>query len=570
MRLRLPLLFVALSVALPARADDPDILLIGNSYTAGNDLAGMLAWLSEAGVEHWTDVATTAHAPGGRQLWQHLADADGSNGDTALRDLLVTGGQTWTWVTIQEQSQIPGFPPGQADYDTSIAAAVTLDDLAEAAGAQTVLFMTWGRRLGDSTNPEMYPDFPTMQDRLAEGYLAYAAAAATPARPVTVAPVGEAFRTVWDDLQALGEDPTGDGTLFSDLYTGDGSHASPAGTYLAACVLFASMTGRSPLGVPWGPDALDEATTAALQEVAHRTVVERPFEDIPYAWARDLADYAPPPELPASPFAISGTDVVPLVRVTAAHLLDAADVGVDHAGVDGEGRLLIAEGGELTVEGALRLGPGGRGELVIEGGLLEAATIEGPGEASMTMTGGELATATVGLAWRQDGGRFVPQGPTPTSGAWTLGPEAGLELSITGDGGGLIVDGEAQVQGAVVVDVEPGLLEADGSATLIQATTLTHEGAVEGPAGVSFEVVGQSLVASWEAPPADDDDQAQDDDDSATADDDDGVDDDDSSPQDDDDSDADGSGCGCAAADPGGPGLSWLALLAVASLRGRR
>lgn len=573
----LPAVLLAASLlALPAQADDPEILLIGNSYTGGNNLAAMLASLSAAGVDHWSSVDTTAHSPGGRQLWQHLEDADGSNGDTTLRQLLVTDDAAWDHVTIQEQSQIPGFPPGQADYDASLDAAIGLDDLVEAAGADTVFFMTWGRRLGDSMNPDIYPDYPSMQALLADGYLSYAAATSTPGRPVTVAPVGYGFRTVWEDLEAAGEDPTADGTLFSDLYAGDGSHASPAGTYLAACVIFASITGRSPVGVPWGPDALDEATIELLQEVAHRTVLDHVFEDVPYAWARDLADYVPPTDVAAGAFAISGVDAVPLVRVTQAASFDAVDVGVQHDGeLPGEGRLLVSEGGELTVASELRLGVSGRGELTIEGGVVEVEAIaQGAAWAILTMTGGELRASAISPGWRQDGGRYVPTGPGPTTGPWTLGPAAGVVLTISPGGGGrLTVDGDAVLQGAIQVDIEPVLLEEAGSAVLISASPLTlDDGAlVEAPTGVVVEVDGDDLVASWQGEPGDDDDSApQDDDDSGAQDDDDAKDDDDA--DDDDGSGPDGGGgpgCGCAGAGPAGQGPFALLLLAVATVRRR-
>lgn len=34
------------------------------------------------------------------------------------------------------------------------------------------------------------------------------------------------------------------------MHISDGSHANAAGSYLAACVIYATITGKSPLGAP--------------------------------------------------------------------------------------------------------------------------------------------------------------------------------------------------------------------------------------------------------------------------------------------------------------------------------
>jgi PKD repeat protein len=109
--------------------------------------------------------------------------------------------------------------------------------------------MTWGRRAGDHMNPTLYPNFTVMQDRLEDGYLAYAENLTTRDRPVYVAPVGLAFRRVHDDIAEAGGNPLDQGSLFSSLYSSDGSHPSLRGSYLAACVLHATLTGNSPVGL---------------------------------------------------------------------------------------------------------------------------------------------------------------------------------------------------------------------------------------------------------------------------------------------------------------------------------
>ena len=58
-----------------------------------------------------------------------------------------------------------------------------------------------------------------------------------------------------------------------NLYHSDGSHPSLAGTYLAACVLFATLYDHSPVGGALPVDSdMTEQTARALQQVAWDTV----------------------------------------------------------------------------------------------------------------------------------------------------------------------------------------------------------------------------------------------------------------------------------------------------------
>ena len=144
------------------------LLLLGNSYTFYNDLDRVLA---DALDEGGHAAEATRLAEGGYRFVDHLAQTEVSG--SPWEEALVDPGGAGSYVILQEQSQIPGFPHSSADGRDSLAAGGALDDLAEAQGADTVLLMTWGRRLVDADNPDLYPDFRTMQDALADGYLTY-------------------------------------------------------------------------------------------------------------------------------------------------------------------------------------------------------------------------------------------------------------------------------------------------------------------------------------------------------------------------------------------------------------
>ncbi|MDP2317617.1 MAG: MYXO-CTERM sorting domain-containing protein [Pseudomonadota bacterium] len=247
------------------------MLFLGNSYTLQGPLdEAVEAVFAAAGEE----VSAARLAEPGWRLPQHVEaiETDGSAWSLAFAE-------PQAWVVLQDQSQIPGFPAGQADLVASQEAAVTLDTLAAATGAQTLFLMTWGRRDGDEQNPELYPDYPTMQAALAAGYLDYAARASEDGTPAWVAPAGLAWARVYDDLVAAGLDPLDPTSPFAGLYVADGSHPSERGSYLAACVVYASVTGSSPVGLA-APEAVPDA--AYLQAVAAAVVLDG--EGIAYPW----------------------------------------------------------------------------------------------------------------------------------------------------------------------------------------------------------------------------------------------------------------------------------------------
>jgi MYXO-CTERM domain-containing protein len=256
-----------------------ELLFVGNSYTFVNDLDLVSAEVFAAGAE--PDVATTRLAESGYRWADHVAQSETAG--TAWEAALVDPGEPWTWVVLQEQSQIPGFPQDDPTWLESAASVDILDADAEALGARTLLLCTWGRRLGDPDNPTLYPDFPTMQAALTEGYLAYRDQLSTDDRPVYVAPAGLAFAAVYDAVAATGTRPEDDGTTFSKLYQSDGSHPSPAGTWLVAWVVYASLTGESPIGLPL-PSGIPEADAAWLQDIADEVVIGN-AAGLDYAWS---------------------------------------------------------------------------------------------------------------------------------------------------------------------------------------------------------------------------------------------------------------------------------------------
>jgi hypothetical protein len=116
-------------------------------------------------------------------------------------------------------------------------------DIVRAHGAVPVFFMSWA-----------YADKPEMTAQLAEAYTV-----AGNANNALVIPAGLAF------ARALGKQPE------LSLYVADKRHPTLAGTYLGACVVFAALTGRSPVGNSYLA-GIDAPTAHFLQTVAWETV----------------------------------------------------------------------------------------------------------------------------------------------------------------------------------------------------------------------------------------------------------------------------------------------------------
>jgi hypothetical protein len=214
------------------------VLFIGNSYTYVNDLPKTFAALAEAKGVHVTVDSITE---GGAPLEAHAKNP--RVGDK-LRE------RAWDFVVLQEQSQRPAFDAPQVDKEV-LPAAAELDRQIHEARAQTrtVFFETWARRDGDKDNCKDVPAVCThdgQQQRLSATYARLAHE-----HRALLAPVG----TAWSRVRGL------------DLYQADGSHPSPLGTYLAACVFFDVLTKERSDGAP-GLGAVADAEARALQKIA--------------------------------------------------------------------------------------------------------------------------------------------------------------------------------------------------------------------------------------------------------------------------------------------------------------
>ena len=281
--------------------------MYGNSYTSQNSLHTILEDLGVTDAEaltggglnfddHWNNVNNSAHS------W-----------NTTLRD----PNTDWDYVVLQDQSQIPGFYRSTTSWIDDKDAAILLANSIEAESSESVLMMTWGRRNGDPANPTIYSNFTMMQDRLEEGYIDFRDNMTVQGRDVWIAPVGLAFKHIHDDLLSSGSNPLTSGTTFYGLYSADGSHPSLSGSYLAACVIYATLTGTSPVGSN-DSVALSSSLKLELQQAAAATVFNEtshlsyPWENSTSGGGTSMPRSTPTQGLDASSWTVTWDD--PVVR----------------------------------------------------------------------------------------------------------------------------------------------------------------------------------------------------------------------------------------------------------------
>lgn len=209
------------------------VLFVGNSYTSVNDVPGILRDIA-ATAQAGPPIVTDQIVNGGAGLADHLRNP-------VVRDRIRE--KTWTHVVLQGQSQEFAAQPS----------ATQLAQLVVDAGAKPTWFATWARAEGDDNlYPFSYSGPTEMQD-----FATFSYAEAMRAVPGSVlACVGEAFRA------SLAAHPE------IRLHQPDGSHASLAGSYLAAATIYVALTGAPVPPLAAVPAGIGSKEALALRDAA--------------------------------------------------------------------------------------------------------------------------------------------------------------------------------------------------------------------------------------------------------------------------------------------------------------
>ncbi len=247
------------------------VLFIGNSFTIGSGgggVPGIFDRLAQAGGH--PDPVTVMRAAGGQDFQYHSQDASTQS---------TLESQPWTHVVLQNYSTEPThLASGSVDDHYAFGTALHQQAMANNPMTRVILFETWSRAavhpmITGASSPTSFASTAEFQAELRSNYqgLADVLNATHPAHPpVVVAPVGTAWERAGGLLRST--DPG-----FVPLFGSDNYHGNNNGYYLAACVIYSTIYGVSPVGLSTNPlvSSLNLGLTvpgARLEESAWATV----------------------------------------------------------------------------------------------------------------------------------------------------------------------------------------------------------------------------------------------------------------------------------------------------------
>jgi hypothetical protein len=250
MKLKIILLTLLLYSANFLAQNTKQVLFLGNSYTAYNNLPQMTANIAaSAGKTLIFDM----NAPGGYYIGQHVTNA------TSLAK--IQGGE-WDNVVLQDQSMALAYP---GYFMNSMRSSIKMDSIVKAHNpcAQTLFYGTWGRKNGDiyvCSQPYCAEDtvitrtFYQMNSDIQTHYKIFA-----DSLKASMSPVG----TVWANIRQ--QYPS------IELFDPDESHPSLAGTYAAACSFYAAIFRSDPTQITFNA-GLSNADAANIRLAAKQVV----------------------------------------------------------------------------------------------------------------------------------------------------------------------------------------------------------------------------------------------------------------------------------------------------------
>ena len=228
------------------------VLFLGNSYTAANNLPQLTA---QVALSCNDTLIYDSNTPGGYTFEMHTTNP------TTLAKIAIGN---WDYVVLQEQSQLPALQNYVVEQDVFPYASF-LDSLINLHNpcAETMLYMTWGRKNGDSGFCPSWPPVCTYEGMDSLLHLRYMMMAIQ--NDAVVSPVGFVWNHIRQNYPSI------------ELYSGDESHPSVAGSYAAACCFYTSIFRKNPENISYN-SSLSQADADSIKK-AVRTVVFDNFSE---------------------------------------------------------------------------------------------------------------------------------------------------------------------------------------------------------------------------------------------------------------------------------------------------
>ena len=236
-----------------------NILFLGNSLIFYNDMPAIFRDLATAGGQEVTVESVTK----GSATMSHFACETDPLGIRA-REMLAS--RPWDVVIIEPSRRITPFEETVLAAETE--AARTLKALAEQAGATVALYAVWGNRNGivrecvaqDPPHMPIVADHPYAREDHELFLRRVSHRISDELGGVPVIEAGKAFEALMSRDSSI------------EMYHTDLRHPSPAGSYLVACTVYATLFGKPSTGIPY---TFDLPCADVLQRVADETVLRK-------------------------------------------------------------------------------------------------------------------------------------------------------------------------------------------------------------------------------------------------------------------------------------------------------
>jgi hypothetical protein len=260
-------IIVSLALSVAQAQSGTSVLFIGNSFTFG---FGSPVRFYRADTV--TDLNSEGIGGVPALFKSFLETRAGSGFEFHLQNKLgVIGRRPWDKVVMQGQSMLDLDKPGDATKLISTTRQLADFFRSRNPNAELYLMATWSR--ADQTYPQKGAWFGKPIEAMAHDVRTGNDKAAAGASIKTVIPVGEAWTRAMQTGVADPNPYDGNDAGKLNLWTYDNYHASTAGYYLEALVVFGTLTGRDPRSLGDNECSgyelgLDRPQVKALQQVA--------------------------------------------------------------------------------------------------------------------------------------------------------------------------------------------------------------------------------------------------------------------------------------------------------------
>lgn len=220
------------------------VLFIGNSHTYTYDIPQTIEQMA---ISKGDSVQTHKETPGGYTLRQHSMRQETFNAIKSER---------WDFVILQGSGGLQAIPPFMADTAFNRYAQILADSIWENwDNTKIILYMTHGYKEGvlsfhDYEWCEIDPvvcSYGGMQERIRYNYLTL-----SDLLNAEIAPSGMMWKIFMDKYPEI------------NLYQSDGIHATPCGSYIAACAIYSLIFKKKPENI-YKPQNISEEEALKIQ-----------------------------------------------------------------------------------------------------------------------------------------------------------------------------------------------------------------------------------------------------------------------------------------------------------------